>query len=247
MNYYQSAESIGPHSIPRLGRRPAWDFQSIIRPEITSARDAAMAITSEWNMWADRTEIAFRNLYSQSYRLEVTDQDYMGFIHMISEHPARPELASGETYENSHDDADQDFGRVPLIELHMSWESYADALEETYMEIVRRLSQYKEDWCNGDLSLATMSLTPGPSESGSVRGVLGLMLGPGRSFHRGSEKTYRKPTSSQMDTEVQQERVVKCSNQNYDSLQGGTAAQAIENVRIQDLCIKDQEMEDCDI
>ena len=204
-----------------------------------------MGIMSEWNLWADRADNAFRNMYNQSCLLEATDDIYIGFIDKISKCPDRPGIASGETYENGPEHGCQDVVRIPLFELCMSWETYADTLEDMYTEIAGLFSQCKEDRGNGNLDLAAMSLTYRPPTDNSAKGYLGYMLGPGGSFHRVSNTFVGTPASSHIDTEVQQGRVIDSQNHHRRRLQGRTAAPNVESVRIQDLRIEDKEMEDC--
>ena len=244
--------------IPVLPRPPKWNTKSILEPNSVSAINAARTMSNGWNGWADRAEVVLRIMHRQSESLDLTDEDYIALIRLVSQHLPRPDISPGETFENGPEHADAEMPRIPLFELHMRWEAFADVLDTTYTEFAKELSRHKVrpggvqemmELGGGDLSLSQLSLTAGPSTGTYLNSILGSMLGPGRSFHTASvsRNDQKQPTMLSMDGDAEQEMHATQDGQNdqefrYSRL--GPEVQDIRNLNIQGLNIEDKEMTD---
>ena len=134
--------------------------------------ESSKDLMDTWNAWADCVEKVFQQMGIQTGDLEVSDDEYISFVHMFASHPARP---TQQQLENMIELEDWSIKAMPhryLTHLHSLWTAYADKLETTYVSMSGELGR-----CN---------LLASPFETTSTRGqlhsILRSMLGPGRLF-----------------------------------------------------------------
>ena len=135
--------------------------------------DAINEIMDTWNAWADCVEKVFQHMGDQTVDLEVSDDEYINFIHRFASHPARPSRRPLEDMTEHEKKFIRTLPQRYLAHLHALWIAYADKLEKTYNGMAAELGR-----CN---------LIASPFETTSTRGqlhsIFRSMLGPGRAFH----------------------------------------------------------------
>lgn len=196
-------------SIPVLPQRPTWTDDGVLSTEISSPVIAVDTIMAVWNRWADRVENIFRMMNESSNLLDVSVDDYIGWISRISNHPPRPTMSPTDEARESI----MGIPRVPFMVAHSRFEAYADELAETHDLMARRLSQCKprpdeaQDMVICDLEVldfSKMSLSAATSTRAQVKSIFTAMLGPGRSFHKAANNTgcQRTPISGSNAMEI---------------------------------------------
>ncbi len=270
MSQYQSPFNPQHCNIPVLPKRPEWDIRGARNTPDISALEAGTSLDVKWNRWVDRVGVILRIMFKESEKLDLTDDDYMGFIRMFSELPEPPRTEPGETYENKPEHNGWEFTRVPVFEQYLGWGSYGDAMVEVHDKFARALSRHKVRGI-GDLGLSDMSLSGAPSTGTYLRDILGSMLGPRQSFNTASGKHGGESASlsknnkleqsvRNFEQELQRKREDQKSGSarltdkdgnvqdfgiqtKYSRL--NTSGQTVQDLNIQDLSIEDREMEDC--
>ncbi|KAL6714727.1 hypothetical protein ACLMJK_008152 [Lecanora helva] len=233
-------QRLHPDSFWRIPGRPEWVDETAHLGPLTQY-EAAQKIMNEWRRWANEMERKFRLVLRHAKSLDIPDDVYIGFIRMVAHHPARPEIPSIEDIQKCS--TDEEFP-VPLFELNMAWETYADVIETTYREMARELSWRKFDWSDGDLGLGELSLTDDAisTDINNVRSILTHMLGPGRSFGTVSDIARRRPSALSNNNP---RRILERYRNAYLSQQRAVN-QEVERLRIESLSIRDRGMEDED-
>lgn len=160
-----------PRRVPTLPLRPSGLVGDGINHGTYHSK-STKDIADTWNAWADCVEKVFQQMGNQTEELEVSEDQYISFIHMFASHPARPTLRPLEITTGSEDWVIRTMSYNYINNLRCLWTTYADKLEGTYVSIAAELGR-----CN---------LLSCPFESTSTRGclhgILRSMMGPGRLF-----------------------------------------------------------------
>ena len=168
-----SLSNSDPRRVPALPLRPSWlTEEAMNRSGIVS--DAIKDVMDTWNAWADCVEKVFQHMGNQTGDLEVSEDEYISFIHKFSSHPPRPTQRPLEETTEHEEWFIRTMPHRYLSHLHDLWNAYADKLEKTYVGMAAELGR-----CD---------LLASPFETTSTRGQLHKIfcsiLGPGRLFHR---------------------------------------------------------------
>ena len=249
---YLDSNVLSSHGILELPERPPWDTRSITEPESISGRKAAKILSAKWNKWTDQMEHIYRVMHKESESLDLNDEDYIGLIALFSNHPARPEIPAGETFDLGREDEGLDWIRIPLFELLMSWESYGDVLERTFKDFAKALSgskmrpggaQEMMEKDDGDLDISKLSLTAGQSTVSCMRGILGSMIGPGHSFHAPSRIEAEEFQEDGSGNESSEESATDSSSDNPQSLEIVDLTAGIEEMEVGEMEDEDEDQE----
>lgn len=161
-----------PRRVPSLPLRPAWlTEEAMNRSAIVS--DAIKDVMDTWNAWADCVEKVFQHMGNQTEDLEVSEDEYISFIHKFASHPARPTQRPLEDITEHEEWFIRTMPLRYLTHLHDLWNAYADTLEKTYVGMAAELGR-----C--DLLASPFEIT---STRGQLHKIFCSMLGPGRLFH----------------------------------------------------------------
>ena len=133
---------------------------------------AIKEVYDTWNAWADCVEKLFQQVGDQMEDLEISEDEYITFVHMLASHPARPARRPLEDLTEHEDWFKRTMPLRYLTYLDGLWNKYADELEKTYVGIAVELGR-----C--DLLTSPFETT---STRGQLHGILRSMLGPGRPF-----------------------------------------------------------------
>lgn len=161
-----------PRRMPALPVRPSWLAEEVINRKATVS-DAIKNVMDTWNAWADCVEKVFQQMGDQAEDLEVSEDEYISFIHRFASHPARPTRRPLEDITEHEEWFIRTMPHRYLTHLHDLWNAYANKLEETYVSIAAELER-----CN-----LQFSPFENASTRGQLHGILCSMLGPGRLFH----------------------------------------------------------------
>lgn len=160
-----------PRRVPTLPCRPSWLTEDAINRK-ANISDAIKHVMDKWKAWADCVEKIFQQMGDQTKDLELSEDEYISFIHMFASHPARPTQRALEDITEHENWFIRTMPHRYLSHLHGLWSAYADKLETTYVGMAAELGR-----C--DLLAFPFETT---STGGQLRGILRSMLGPGRIF-----------------------------------------------------------------
>ncbi len=187
-----------PRRVPALPLRPSWLAEEAIDRE-ANIHKSSKHLMDTWNAWADCVEKAFQQMGDQTEGLEVSEDAYINFIHMLASHPARHSQRPLENLTEHEDWFIKTMHHRYLTYLHSLWTAYADKLETTYINIAAELGR------------CTLQASPVETTStrGQLRGIFCSMLGPGRLFQGvavtrthevvAAETSLQAPSTSQTD------------------------------------------------
>ena len=188
-----------PRRVPALPLRPSWLVEEAMNHGVNIS-EATKDLMITWNAWTDCVENVFQKMGDQTAELEISEDEYISFVHRFASHPARPAQRPLEDTMVHEDWFMRTMPHRYLTYLHGLWNAYADKLEKTYVGMAAELGR-----CN---------LLASPFETTSTRGqlncILRSMLGPGRLFHgladtrahevvAASEMTSQRPTNTNTD------------------------------------------------
>ena len=177
--------------IPGLPPRPRMDI-NLFEIINDSVHHCAMSVTRLWDAWTDAVDDVFRAMVDLAKYLEVSDDMYIGFIGLMSRHPARPETPSEAELEVARTESVLETNRAAIFEFWLYWEHHADTLEDTHLTMARQLAQcvFKPeaqeimDIDLGLLDMSRLSLSANPSTETYLQSILRSTLGgPGRPMH----------------------------------------------------------------
>ena len=160
-----------PRRVPALPLRPSWLAEKVIDCKATLP-DAINEVMDTWNAWADCVENVFRHMSDQTEELEISEDEYISFIHRFASHPARPTLRPLEEMTEHEERFIRTLRHRYLAHLHTLWIAYADKLDKTYNGMAAELGR-----C--ELLASPFEIT---STRGQLHSICRSMLGPGRAF-----------------------------------------------------------------
>lgn len=171
-NAMDSLSISDPRRVPALPLRPLWLAEEAMNREADVSK-ATRDVMDTWNAWVDCAEKVFQQMGEQTTDLDISEDEYISFVHMFASHPARPtQRALGDMTEHEFW-----FTRTMphryLTHLHSLWNAYADKLEKTYVSVAAEIGR-----CN--LLASPFETT---STRGQLHGILRSILGPGRPLH----------------------------------------------------------------
>ncbi|CAD6574041.1 MAG: hypothetical protein ASARMPRED_006443 [Alectoria sarmentosa] len=161
-----------PRRVPALPQRPLWLVEEAMNREADVSK-ATRDVMDTWNAWADCVEKVFQQMGDQTADLDISEDEYISFIHMFASHPARPTRRPVEDITEHEDWFIRTMPLRYLTHLHGLWNAYADKLEKTYVGVAAELGR-----CN--LLTSAFEIT---STRVQLHSILRSMLGPGRPFH----------------------------------------------------------------
>lgn len=167
-------DSLGisdPRRVLALPLRPLWLAEEATNNEANTCK-VIKDVYDTWNAWANCAEKVFQQMGHQMEELEVSEDEYISFVHMLASHPARPTRRPLEMTEHG-DWFVRDMPHRYLTYIHGLWIEYADKLEKIYVGMAAEIGR-----C--DLLASPLETT---STRGQLHGILRSMLGPGRLFH----------------------------------------------------------------
>ena len=182
--------------------------------------EAIKYLTNTWNAWADCVEKVFRRVGDQSEDLEVSEDQYISFIHMVASTPARP------TQRPLKDMTDHEVWFIRTMPnkyldyFNGLWNAYADKLEKTHLGIAAELGR------------CTLLTSPFETKStrGLLHGILRSMLGPGRLFHGVADARAHEVVASVAEMRLQGRSITRTDHLvsaiESMSLYGGQGARA---------------------
>ena len=185
-----------PRRVPALPLRPSRLAEQGMSRGVNFF-DSAKTLADTWNAWTDCVQKVFQQMCDQLEHLEVSDDDYIGFVRLFASHSARP------TLQPLRDDLMSTMPHRYLTHVHDLWTAYADRLEKTYDSMTAELGR-----C--DLLSSAFEIA---STRGQLHGILRSMLGPGRLFQgvvdtRRHEAMAVEKTSRQRPSIVHMDEVV---------------------------------------
>ena len=188
MNQSQYTGWSDPRVAPALPPRPTVGRTSSVESGSTSALDAAKALMTAWNAWADQTDSAFEIMQARLKHFEVLENDYIGLIQFCIRLPTRPKVKLNEMFESLSESADNDAARIRLRDLKIQWETLADIYETLAKELSwHRVrvdgTQEMLNTTKGDLDFSKLSLTAGSSDKHGSSSILGSAAAPEQSAY----------------------------------------------------------------
>lgn len=171
-NTMDSLSISDPRRVPALPLRPSWLAEEAMNREADVSK-ATRDVMDTWNAWADCVEKVFQQMGDQTADLDISEDEYVSFVHMFASHPARPIQRPPEGMTEHEDWFFRTMPHKYLTHLHALWNAYADKLEKTYVGMAAELGR-----C--DLLASRLESM---STRGQLHGILHSMLGPERLFH----------------------------------------------------------------
>ena len=160
--------------------------------------EATKDVMDTWNAWANCVEKVFQQMGDQTAYLEISEDEYIGFVRMLASHPARP---TRQPLEDITEHEVYFMKTMPyryLTHLHGLWVSYADKLEKTYVTMAAELGR-----CN----LLSSPFEPSSTKR-QLHDILRSMLGPGRPFYRLAD-THAQEVTALAETSLQGPSIIR--------------------------------------
>ena len=118
--------SKDPRKAPELPQRPDWKVDCLIIAAHGSLSAALEVIHQNRTRWANKIDDNFRQMERQTEDLDVSEDDFVGFIWLFSDRPPRPTMPTAEGYNEIQKRHVEEFPYFPLMALHEDWMDFAD-------------------------------------------------------------------------------------------------------------------------
>lgn len=129
-----------------------------------------------WQTWVDEVNNVIRRIADQTESLDVSDDRYIGFIHMFATHPPRPGFPSLVDSEDENGPLVTSTRCDGMTTLHDRRNEFADNMEETYKGMAGGLEHCKLRFdSEGDFGMSDLSLSTGKSTRSHLHAILGCM------------------------------------------------------------------------
>lgn len=161
-----------PRRVTALPLRPSWLAEEAMNREAGISK-AIRDVMDTWNAWTDCVEKVFQQMGDQTTDLDISEDKYVSFVHMLASHPARPTRRPLEDMTEHEGWFLRTMPHRYLTHLHGLWNDYADKLEKTYIGMAAEIGR-------SNLLASAFETT---STRGQLHGILRSMMGPGRLFH----------------------------------------------------------------